>query len=101
MASPGMGHVATGGDHAGGDEVPAGGVTGFALYNQALIILGDSKQREEVRLKAAQDLNEGLDAAIALSSSQEHHPGPGTFLHQVGSVCKVRHLGSSSRYAAS
>lgn len=80
MASPGLGHASGGVDQ---DDVPAAvGAAGFALYEQALAVLGDSKQREEVRLKAAQDLNEGLDAAIALSSSQDLKK-TGGFLHQV------------------
>ena len=37
----------------------------FRTLMQQTIVLGDTNQREETRLKAAQDLNEGLDVAIA------------------------------------
>ena len=95
MASPGMGageHPAEGG---GAEGAMGQQPSGLALYEQSLQILNDVKQREEVRLKAAQELNEGLDAAIALSSAAagQDHKKPGGFLH---TVCQDWHVGTYS-----
>ena len=94
MASPGMGGQQDTGGEASGD--PSGGqqtaaaatAATLALAEQSLAILGDNKQREELRLKAAQDLNEGLDSAIAFSTAQEiqNKKNPGGFLHQAVDV---------------
>ena len=94
MASPGMGGQQDTGGEASGD--PSGGqqtaaaatAATLALAEQSLAILSDNKQREELRLKAAQDLNEGLDSAIAFSTAQEiqNKKNPGGFLHQAVDV---------------